>query len=121
MSSAKDKTFNKSATVSSSRFGRPTAAIPEGVSLDAIAFRLSLTRRVFDLAQKDFCSAAGISPNTYNQYENGKKRPAIENAIALCDRYGLTLDWIYRGNTVGLSDVLSEAIKGLVAASNLSV
>jgi DNA-binding XRE family transcriptional regulator len=36
------------------------------------------------------------SPNSaYNQFENGVQGPSIESALALCDAFDLTLDWIY--------------------------
>lgn len=88
----------------------------EGTSMDAIGRRLELTRQVFGLAQNDFCARAEIATNTYNQYERGKKRPTVENAIALCETYDLTLDWIYRGDPSGLRYNLADAIKALKQA-----
>ena len=85
----------------------------EGTSIAAIGQRLELTRQVLGLAQNDFCARAKIATNTYNQYERGKKRPTIENAVALCDVYDLTLDWIYRGDPSGLRYHTADAIKAL--------
>lgn len=79
----------------------------------AIGKRLEITRQVLGLAQNVFCERAGIATNTYNQYERGKKRPSIENAISLCETYGLTLDWIYRGDPSGLRYETADAIKAL--------
>lgn len=70
---------------------------------DAIGARLELLRRVIGENQNEFAARAGILPNTYNQYAKGKKRPSIENAIALCEVHELTLDWIYRGDNSGLT------------------
>ena len=83
----------------------------EGTSIKAIGLRLELTRTVFRMGQAEFCTRAKIATNTYNQYERGKKRPAIENAIALCEVYDLTLDWIYRGDPSGLRYNIADAIK----------
>jgi transcriptional regulator with XRE-family HTH domain len=85
----------------------------EGVSKAAIGRRLALTREVLDLQQNEFCEKAKIAPNAYNQYERGKKRPSIENAIRLCQTYALTLDWIYLGNDDALRYSLASAIKAL--------
>ena len=82
-------------------------------SNEAIGERLRLTRMVFGLAQGDFAQKASIAANTYNQFERGRKRPSIENAIALCDTFNLTLDWIYRGDASGLPYRLHEAIKSI--------
>ncbi len=72
-----------------------------------------MTRQVFGLSQTDFGKGAGIKKSTYNQYEKGKERPALDEAMKLCERYGLTLDWIYRGDPSGLKYELADAIKGL--------
>ena len=80
-------------------------------SPESIGERLELTRSVFGLAQGEFADRAGLAANTYNQFERGKKRPQIESANALCDAYGLTLDWIYRGDPSGLRYELAAQIK----------
>ena len=85
----------------------------EGTTLVAIGRRLELTRQVFGLQQNEFAERAKIATNAYNQYERGKKRPSIENAIALCDAFDLTLDWIYRGDPSGLRYGTADAIKAL--------
>jgi transcriptional regulator with XRE-family HTH domain len=88
----------------------------EGTSLEAIGRRLNITRQVFGLPQHTFCERAGIPPNTYNQYEKGKKRPSVDNAIALVRAYRLTLDWIYLGDPSSLRYETADAIKALVHA-----
>lgn len=85
----------------------------EGSTLTAIGRRLELTRQVFGMQQNEFCERAKIATNTYNQYERGKKRPSIENAIALRQAYNLTLDWIYVGDPSGLRYETADAIKAL--------
>jgi len=86
----------------------------DGTSLEAMGRRLEVARRVYRLSQVEFCTAVHISPTAYNSYEKGRKRPVIENAIALCERYDLTLDWIYRGDPSGLRKPLRDAIKKIL-------
>jgi transcriptional regulator with XRE-family HTH domain len=81
-----------------------------------IGARLAVTRDVVGLSQVEFARRAKIAPNTYNQYEQGKKRPSLANAIRLCEAYDLTLDWIYRGDPSGLRYDMAEAIKAVRAA-----
>ena len=85
-------------------------------SMEAIGRRLELTRNVLGMQQIDFCARANIAQNTYNQYEHGKKRPSVDNAIALAEAYSLTLDWIYRGDPSGLRYDLASAIKAVRGA-----
>lgn len=85
----------------------------EGTGVAAIGRRLELTRQVLGLQQNEFCEKARIAANTYNQYERGKKRPSLGNALKLCDTYHLTLDWIYRGDPSALRYTTADAIKAL--------
>lgn len=80
-------------------------------SPDAIAERLRITRAALGMRQNAFAGAAGIAPNTYNQWERGIGRPDIDYAQALCDAHGLSLDWIYNGDASNLPGVLIEKIR----------
>lgn len=79
-------------------------------SLDAIAYRLRITREALGLNQTQFCGMAGIARNTYNQWEQGKGRPELDKALALCEAHSLTLDWVYRGVIGGLPYELASRI-----------
>ena len=35
---------------------------------------------------------------TWSPYEAGRQRISLDNALSLCERYGITLDWLYRGH-----------------------
>lgn len=86
----------------------------------AIGHRLVLTRQALGFShQGDFAQRAGLAQSAYSQYETGKKRPSIEAAVALCDAYALTLDWIYRGDPSGLSYELGDAIKAMRIARDV--
>ena len=41
---------------------------------------------------------ASLSQNRYNQYESGARPLTIDAATRICDEYGVTLDWLYRGD-----------------------
>ena len=83
----------------------------EGTSLAAIGQRLKLTREALELSQVELCRRAKLATNAYNQYETGKTRPAVENAIAICETFQLTLDWIYRGDPSGLRYDLADKLR----------
>lgn len=74
---------------------------------EAIGHRLTLVREVYGMKQFEFAQQAGIQPNTYNQYEQGKHPPSVANAIKLCKKFNITLDYIYLGKTEGLPLILS--------------
>lgn len=78
-----------------------------------VAARLMLTRQALGLAQNEFADRAGLASNTYNQYEKATNMPSLDAAHKLCDAYGLTLDWIYRGDPSNLRYALADAIKAI--------
>jgi transcriptional regulator with XRE-family HTH domain len=82
-------------------------------SHEQVGYRLRLTREAKGLRQNHFARAAKITNSAYNQYERGRSCPKLENAIALCDVYDLTLDWIYLGDDSGLSRSLRNTIHAL--------
>lgn len=69
-----------------------------------IAKRLLAVRKSLKLTQAAFAARNGFNSTQYNNWEKGSRRIPIEKALKLCDRYGLTLDFIYRGREDGLSE-----------------
>ena len=57
-----------------------------------------------------------MEATAYNRIELGLVLPSVEVAIALCDAHGLTLDYIFRGDTGDLKHSVAEGIKVLRAA-----
>lgn len=72
------------------------------VVLGGVARRLVLLRQWQAASAADFCRKSGINPSAWNNYETGDRRISVNAAMVLCDRFGVTLDWIYRGRIVGL-------------------
>ena len=70
----------------------------------AIGARLRSIRSGFsELGQAAWAEKHGFRSTQYNNWEKGVRRIPVEAAEILCDRYGLTLDAIYRGRMDGLS------------------
>lgn len=69
-----------------------------------IGERLAAVRAAFsDLNQRDWAQRHGFNQTQYNNWERGARRIPIEAAEKLCETYGLTLDFVYRGRRDGLS------------------
>ena len=66
--------------------------------LKLLADRLELTREALGLNAADLCKRIGIKENRWSQYESGQRRITLEVATKMCDEFGLSLDWIYRGD-----------------------
>ena len=75
-----------------------------------IATRLRHTREAVGLNQTEFAMRANLKQNRYSQYESGVRPLTIDAAHRICDEYGVTLDWLYRGDRSGLPHNLAVDI-----------
>lgn len=76
-----------------------------------IGHRLVAVRKAFSgLTQRAWADKHGFAPTQYNNWEKGARRIPVEAAERLCEAYGLTLDFIYRGRRDGLSEIASKAL-----------
>jgi transcriptional regulator with XRE-family HTH domain len=82
----------------------------KATNLDQMAARLRETRQAMKLTQARLCRIADIPQSTWNNAETGDNRLGLDQAIKLCDAFGLTLDWIYRGIASGLPTAIQEAL-----------
>lgn len=63
-----------------------------------------------DDTQREWAQRLGFSVTQYNNWEKGVRRIPVDSAERLCDLYGLTLDFIYRGRRDGLSENIRKAV-----------
>lgn len=63
-----------------------------------------------DLSQRDWARRNGFNVSQYGSWERGTRRIPVEASERLCDRYGLTLDFIYRGRLEGLSETARKMV-----------
>ena len=76
-------------------------------SSKAIGRRLRIWMRSRSISAAAVCKEIKCDRNRWSQYQNGKRRITEIVANKLCDRYGLTLEWIYRGKpTAEIPDAL---------------
>lgn len=101
--------------------GRPrTRKNPNDLPYAEIGRRLKQLREALGDKYKNqtaFAKAIGVAPSTYSPWENGKRRPEIENALVMKEKFHVTLDYIYAGDTGGLSIKLEQAINAVKSAS----
>jgi transcriptional regulator with XRE-family HTH domain len=57
-----------------------------------------------------------LKPNRYSQYETGARPLTIEAALSICEQYGVTLDWLFRGDRSTLPYKLAIDIARIEAA-----
>jgi transcriptional regulator with XRE-family HTH domain len=80
-----------------------------------IGHRLASIRRGFsDMTQTEWAKRHNFAVTQYNNWEKGARRIPVEAAEKLCEVYGITLDFIYRGRRDGLS---KNRVEGSLIAS----
>jgi transcriptional regulator with XRE-family HTH domain len=84
-----------------------------------VAERLRRTREAMKLNQADWCRLVGIEPQAWNNYERGRNRISIDQALKVCQATGASLDWIYRGLADGLTLKLATALQELRGSRNV--
>ena len=55
-------------------------------------------------------TSVDCAPNRWSQYETGERTLTLEIANRLVDEYGVTLDWLYRGDRPTLRGELREKL-----------
>lgn len=81
-----------------------------------VARRLRLSRAALgysDRQQSDFAAESDFEQSHYNKFESGARRLTLDAAMKLCNRWSLTLDWLFRGDPSGLPYKLANDIKEL--------
>lgn len=76
----------------------------DSLQFGEIGSRLRKLREAARMNQKTWSERHGFNLTQYNNWERGERRIPLEHAETLCDSYGLTLDFIYRGRLDGLSE-----------------
>lgn len=75
---------------------------------EAVGARIELLRVALGLNQTEFAKEANILRVGVANWEAGRQRPGFDAAEKICDRFGVTLDWIFLGREETLR---FEAIK----------
>ncbi|PVE22074.1 hypothetical protein DC522_23245 [Microvirga sp. KLBC 81] len=85
-------------------------------TLPAIAHRMKLLRLTTGLSVADFARETGVARTMWHNIEAGFSRIGIDAAMKLCDKYHITLDWIYRGQDAMLPHGLAKRLLEVVVA-----
>jgi transcriptional regulator with XRE-family HTH domain len=65
---------------------------------EAIGRRLIALRERHERSQVEFARELHIAKNTLNGYERGKRPLTLETAKRIRSRWGISLDWLIRGD-----------------------
>lgn len=89
-------------------------------SVEACGDRLRYTRMALGLTQAEICRQTKIHVSAWNNAETGDNRLKYDNALKLCRRYGLTLDWLMRGDIRQVPAELTKKIAEIEAKESVA-
>lgn len=75
------------------------------IDMLGVAARVEAIRAVTGLNKETFSESFGLDPSSYSKIIGGKGKPLkSEHAYAMAVRWGVTMDFIYRGNLSRIED-----------------
>ena len=82
------------------------------ISIDAsaVADRLVRLREYHGQGQGEFADSVGIDRSSYSKIEAGKKPLKADMAFAIAERWGVSMDYLYRGRMTELPHKLADAL-----------
>lgn len=85
--------------------------MPSTEEIREIAARLRAARMAINPDnQAEFAREAKLAQNRYNQYETGERPLTLDAALKLHRRYGLSLDYLFRGDTSLIPHGIAERL-----------
>lgn len=82
-----------------------------------VAGRLQLTIEALELKQVEVAATLGISLSKLGNWLRGDAYPNEFLMTVFCERYGVTMDWLYRGLIFGLPKEMADGLAKAKAAS----
>jgi len=80
------------------------------INMPGVGRRLEALRHALDLSRKDFATSFGLDPSSYTKTVDGEKQLRSEAAYAIAERWGVTMDYLFRGRLAELPEHLRESI-----------
>jgi len=85
-------------------------------TLAQVGRHLRMLRTALGHSQQDWAYALQITPQVLNKWESGKRQPNIEVLFRICDSFGCSLDFIFRGKMrASVRDISPELQAKLIA------
>lgn len=75
---------------------------------EAVGGRLEALRLFHGLNKNDFSKSVGIDATSYGKIEKGLKPLKADMAFRIAERWGVSMDFLYRGRLTELPDKLAD-------------
>jgi transcriptional regulator with XRE-family HTH domain len=80
------------------------------IDMPGVGKRLEALRLALDLSRKNFADSFGLDPSSYTKTADGEKQLRSEAGFAIAERWGVSMDYIFRGRLTELPENLRETI-----------
>ncbi len=77
---------------------------------EAVGRRLTALREHHDKTRADFASSVGIDATSYGRIEKGLKPLKADMAYRIAERWGVSMDYLYRGRLTELPESLANSL-----------
>lgn len=72
--------------------------------------RLKSQRALFNISQEKLAETIGCSTQYIYQIESGKCKPSIDTLLSLSDYFGISIDYLLKGNDNNSNDILDSVL-----------
>lgn len=72
--------------------------------------RLEALRSALDMPQNDFSAVIGVDPSSYTKIKKGAKPLHSDMAYRVSLRFGVSMDYLYKGDVSSLPESLRQAV-----------
>lgn len=73
--------------------------------------RLKYQRAMFGVSQEKLAEIIGCSTQYIYQIESGKCKPSIDALLSISDYFGVSIDYLLKGNDNNSNDILDAVLK----------
>lgn len=80
------------------------------LDLAGVGLRLEALRHALDMSRKDFAASFGLDASSYTKTASGEKSLRSEAGYVISERWGVSMDFIYRGRLEDLPSNLRPRI-----------
>ena len=83
-----------------------------------VGLRLASTRNALGLTQEQLGNEINVSRTALGNWEKGIRLPDPAAIMRLAERFGIPMDWVYRGDPGGLPQRYAPALLGKISWSS---
>lgn len=76
-----------------------------------VGLRLEAVRTAIGMEKRAFADIIGVDPSTYSKIIRGKAGLRADNAYLIAEKFGVPMDYIYRGRLTDLPESLANALR----------